>query len=88
MNTLHELGKNNKAYRTWYKLNANTKKGVKTGVGYSNWSDEGPMIGQGTRGGALVSQVNLDKGMIEMFRGGFDEVSYCGVRIFIFDVVI
>ena len=39
------------------------------------------MIGQGTGGGALVSQVNLDKGMMEMFRGSDDEVSYGGVRI-------
>ena len=81
MNTLHELGIDNKAYRTWYKLNANTRIRVKTGVGYSDWSDEGPMIGQGTGGGALVSQVNLDKGMMEMFRGSDDEVSYGGVRI-------
>ena len=50
MNTLPELGIDSKAYRTWYKINANTKIRVKTGVGYSDWSDEGPMRGQGTGG--------------------------------------
>ena len=51
MNTLYEMGVDKKAYRTWYKLNQNTMIRVKTGVGYSNWSSEGPMIGQGTGGG-------------------------------------
>ena len=48
MNTLHELGIDGKAYRTFYKLNKNTNIRVRTGVVYTEWSDEGPMIGQGT----------------------------------------
>ena len=51
MNTLHEIGINGKAYRTFYKLNKNINIRVRTGVGYSERSDEGPMIGQGTGGG-------------------------------------
>ena len=81
MNTLYEMGVDKKAYRTWYKLKQNTTIRVKTGVGYSNWSSEGPMIGQGTGGGALVSQANLDKGMVDMFNGSSDEVRYGGVRV-------
>ena len=37
------------------------------------------MIGQGT--GALVSQVNLDHGVVDMFTGSEQEVWYWGVRI-------
>ena len=48
MDTLHGLGVDMKAYRTWCKLNNNTTIRVKTGVGYTEWSEEGPMIGQGT----------------------------------------
>ena len=69
MNTMNEMGIDKKAYRTWSKLNENTTIRVKTGVGYSEWSREGAMIGQGTGGGALVSQANLDKGMMDMLQG-------------------
>ena len=81
MNTLYEMNVDSKAYRTWAKLNENTRIRVKTGTGYTDWSDEGSMIGQGTVGGALVSQANLDRGMVEMFAGSQEEVSYGGVRI-------
>ena len=39
------------------------------------------MIGQGTRGGELVSQVNLDHGVMDMCVGSDDEVRYGGVRV-------
>ena len=39
------------------------------------------MIGQGTGGGALVSQVNLDHGVMDMFSGSEQEVRYGGVRV-------
>ena len=81
MNTLFELDVDKKAYRTWSKLNKNTRIRVKTGVGLSEWSDEGAMIGQGTGGGALVSQANLDKGIMDIFAGSEEEVRYGGVRI-------
>ena len=81
MNTLHEVGIDDKAYRLWSKLNSNTNIRVKTGVGYSEWSQEGAMIGQGTGGGALVSQINLDLGVVDMFGGSDEEVRYGGVRV-------
>ena len=59
----------------------NTRIRVKTGAGYSDWSDEGPIIGQGTGGGALVSQANLDKGITDMFAGSEEELGYGGVRV-------
>ena len=69
MNTLYELWVDMKASRTWTKLNSNTRIRVKTGSGYSEWSDEGAMIGQGSGGGALLSQDKLDKGITEVFLG-------------------
>ena len=81
MNTLYELKVDMKAYRTWFLLNKNTNIRVKTGVGYTEWSEEGPMIGQGTGGGALVSQANLDRGMVDMFMGSEEEIKFGSVRI-------
>ena len=39
------------------------------------------MIGQGTGGGALVSQANLDKGIVDMFYGSQEEIGYGRVRM-------
>ena len=41
----------------------------------------GDCIGQGTAGAALVSQVNLDCGLMEYFEDSKDEVSYGSVRL-------
>jgi hypothetical protein len=81
MDTLYNMGVDMKAYRVWTKLNMNTRIRVKTGAGYTEWSDEGSMIGQGTGGGALVSQANLDKGIMDMFSGSVDEIGYGSVRV-------
>ena len=48
-----------KAYRLWAKLN-DTVIQVRTGVGTSGKVAIGEVIGQGTIGGALVSQASLD----------------------------
>ena len=42
--------------------------------------DVGDVIGQGTAGAALVSQLNLDFGLHRYFAGSADEVYYGGVR--------
>ena len=44
-------------------------------------ADVGEIIGQGSGGAALVSQINLDKGIDEMFCGSSDEMMYGSVRI-------
>ena len=41
----------------------------------------GNVIGQGTAGAALVSQVNLDLGLMDYFKESKDEVHYGGVRL-------
>ena len=54
---------------------------VNTGVGVTEEADVGEVIGQGTVGGALASQVNIDKGVDRYFRGSCDETSYGTVRL-------
>ena len=41
----------------------------------------GDCIGQGTSGAALVSQVNLDHGLMEFSNDSKDEVDYGDVRL-------
>ena len=59
-----------KAVRLWYKLNANTKIQVRTGVGLTKFGSVGAVVGQGMLGGALVSQAVLDEGVGEHFPPG------------------
>ena len=57
-----------KAYRLWTKLN-DTVIQVRTGAGCSARADIGEFVGQGTIGGALVSQASLDDGILGQFEG-------------------
>ena len=41
----------------------------------------GNVIGQGTAGAALVSQVNLDLGLMDYFKESKDEVQYGGLLL-------
>jgi hypothetical protein len=71
-----------KAVRCWFKLNEETTIKVRTGVGVTNQASVGSVIGQGTIGGALVSQAVLDEGIREQFTpGGPEELSYGGVDL-------
>ena len=81
MQTLNDIGVNKKAARVWYKLNEGTEVAVKTAGGVSDTAVVGDCIGQGTAGGALVSQVNLDQGLMQYFKNSQDEIQYGGVRI-------
>ena len=81
MQTLHDIGVNPKAARLWYKLNEGTEISVKTASGMTERKVVGDVIGQGTSGAALVSQVNLDRGLMEYFGGSQDEISYGSVRL-------
>ena len=67
-------------FRSMLLLNEHTKRYQELQVGddlcqvqlkQADWYDEGPMIGQGTGGGALVSQANLDKWIMDMFKFKF-----------------
>ena len=56
-----------KAIRLWYNLNDKTQIRVRTGAGVSDAGDVGAVVGQGTIGGALVSQAVLDDAVTEHF---------------------
>ena len=58
-------GADSKACRLWYKMNEGTRIRVRTGAGMSEFTDVGAVVGQGTLGGALVSQAVLDDGISE-----------------------
>ena len=83
MQTLHNIGVNPKAARVWYKLNEKTEIAVKTASGMTETREVGDCIGQGTAGAALVSQVNLDQGLMEYFGDSDSEagMSYGDVRL-------
>ena len=69
MDTLHEIDINPKVYRAWFLMSQNTRISVKTGVGVTAEAGVGEAFGQGTVGGALTSQVNIDKGVNRYFMG-------------------
>ena len=81
--TCVKRGADPKAIRLWYKLNENTKIQVKTnGAGLSTPGDVGAVIGQGTIGGALVSQAVLDDGVKEHFTpAGDTQLQYGSVPL-------
>ena len=57
-----ERGADPKAIRLWHKLNDKTEIYVKTGVGLTEYTEVGAVVGQGTMDGALLSQAVLDEG--------------------------
>ena len=65
VSTLYETGVNGSAVRVWMKLNQNTRIRVKTSAGITEYADVGDVVGQGTAGAALVSQLNIDHGLDE-----------------------
>ena len=76
MNELYKSGVTGKLYRLLYKMNQNTRICVQTPVGMTEEQDTGEGVGQGTLEGALVSGVNIDKGVNEYFKDSEYEVSY------------
>ena len=63
-----ERGADPKAIRLWHKLNDKTEICVKTGVGLTEYTEVGAVVGQGTMGGALVSIAVLYEGTKELQR--------------------
>ena len=54
---------------------------MNTPVGMPESANVGEVIGQGSAGGALASQANIDHGLNSYFEGSGDEVSYGSVRL-------
>ena len=55
------------AVRLWYKLNQDTRIKVRTAAGVTEEGEVGAVVGQGTIGGALVSQAVLDDAVMDSF---------------------
>ena len=81
MDTLDKVGVKRKAAKYWFKLNENTESCVNTAAGMSAAAEAGDLVGQGTAGAGLVSQLNLDVGLQQYFSGSEDELYYGGIRI-------
>ena len=80
VSTLYQTGVNSAAVRLWFKLNQDTQISVKTSAGMTAKAFVGDVIGQGTAGAALVSQLNIDHGLHTYFSGSAEEIYYGGVR--------
>ena len=80
MDTLHEVNIYEKVDRAWYMMSKKTRISVKTGTGMTAHADVGEVIGQGTVGGALASQVNIDRGIKRYFCRSCDEIQYGTIR--------
>ena len=81
MDTLDRVGVSRKAAKCWFKLNQKTLIKVKTAAGMSATAEAGDLVGQGTAGAGLVSQLSLDMGLQQYFAGSEDEIYYEKVRI-------
>ena len=81
MDTLYDDGINMKAYKTWFRMNSNTRIQILTGSGLTSSADVNEVVGQGTAGGSLASQRNIDKGVDNYFSGSPDEINYGRIRM-------
>ena len=80
MDTLYTDGVEPSVYRAWFSLNENTRIKVLSGCGLTDEANVGAVVGQGTSGGALASQRNIDKGVNSYFSNSKDEINYGKVR--------
>ena len=62
MDSLNRVGVGRKAAKCWFMLNENTEIRVNTAAGLTGTAEAGDLVGQGTAGAGLVSQLNLDLG--------------------------
>ena len=81
MDCLDKAGVSRKAAKCWFKLNEKTEIRVNTSAGMTESAEAGDLVGQGTAGAGLVSQLNLDTGLQQYYAGSGDEMYYGGVRI-------
>ena len=81
MDCLDKKGVSRKAAKCWFKLNENTEIRVSTAAGMTESAEAGDLVGQGTAGAGLASQLNLDTGLQQYFGGSGDEMYYGGIRI-------
>ena len=78
MDALYSCGVVGKIYRLIYMLNKDTVIEVKTPVGTTEKAETGENVGQGTIDGAIVSSMNIAKGVEEVFEDSKEEITYGG----------
>ena len=77
MDTLNREAKvDNKSYRIWYKLNADTRISVRTSVGDTAEKSIIDSIGQGSAGASLISSLNIGCAMERTFKYMYRKVKY------------
>ena len=64
-----KAGIDEKDYRMWYKLNEDTEIAVRTSVGESETEIVKNSVGQGSRGGALASSLNIACAVQDALKG-------------------
>ena len=68
------MGVSRKAAKCWFELNEKTEIRVNTAAGMTAVAEAGDLVGQGTAGAGLVSQLNLDNGLQQYYAGSEDEM--------------
>ena len=58
-----------KCYQLWYLLNKRLKISIMTGAGTTEPVEVEGVVGQGTSGASLVSQLNIENGVNSYFHG-------------------
>ena len=81
MNELYKSNLKGKLYRLIYQLNKETIVQVNTPVGMTEQVSTGEGVGQGTIDGAVISAVNLDKGIQDFFASSEEEMEYGGLKL-------
>ena len=81
MSTIAKAQVDPRIYRNWFLLNRRCTISVVTGAGLSDEGEAGETVAQGSGGAALVSQLKVDRGINEYFKGSGDEECYGAVRL-------
>ena len=70
-----------RCYRLWYLLNKGLKISIMTGAGTTEPVEVEGVVGQGTSGASLVSQLNIENGVNSYFHGSSVKSFYGTVRL-------
>ena len=76
MNELYKANIKGNLYRLVFELNKDTRITVRTPVGESGKRETGEGLTQGSIGSAIISSLNLSKGVDDFFQTSESELSY------------
>ena len=81
MNSLFHSGVKGKEYRLIYELNKQNVIQIKTSVGMTEAFKTGPIVSQGSIGGGLISTINLDHSINNIFSASYSEIHYHTIKM-------